>query len=148
MNLSDLKPTQRHRVYDLVLDAGLDVSDWANYRRSEHPSSNPKYCYNLAFEGTDRVVLCLWFEEIEEDDTGVFQELNYREIKTDLDPRAVIRQALGQILEYAYHPLRYGPRPDRLVIVGRSPLRPEDEAYLALLRKEFRIPLTYRVIEI
>lgn len=68
-------PTERHRVYDLVREAGVDVSDWSNYRRPEHPASNPKYCYNWAFEGTDRVVLCLGVEEVKEDADGVFQEI-------------------------------------------------------------------------
>lgn len=67
---ADLKPTEHHRVYDFVSEAGLDVSDWPNYRRSEHPASNPKNCYNWAFGGTDRVVLCLWHEEMKQDESG------------------------------------------------------------------------------
>jgi 5-methylcytosine-specific restriction protein A len=43
--LSDLKPTQKFLVMNLLADAGFDVSDWANYD-GEHPASNPKYCYN------------------------------------------------------------------------------------------------------
>ena len=76
------------------------------------------------------------------------KELIYFEIKTDLDPRAVIRQALGQILEYAYHPARIGRRPDSLVIVGRSALGSEDEAYLKSLCGTFCLPLSYRVVTI
>ncbi len=76
------------------------------------------------------------------------KELLFFEIKTDLDPRAVIRQALGQILEYAFHPARTGRRPDSLVIVGRSPLTEDDETYLQRLRDEFKLPLSYRVVPI
>jgi hypothetical protein len=47
--LSDLKPTQKFLVMNLLADAGFDVSDWANYD-GEHPASNPKYCYNWSFE--------------------------------------------------------------------------------------------------
>ena len=65
MTLDEIKPTQRHRVYDLVREAGLDLSDWAKYRRPEHRASNPKHCYNWAFEGTDRVVLCFWQQQDE-----------------------------------------------------------------------------------
>lgn len=64
---TDLKPTERHRVYDLVREAGVDISDWSNYRRPEHPSSNPKYCYNWAFEGTDPFDHCLWHQQMQED---------------------------------------------------------------------------------
>ena len=76
------------------------------------------------------------------------QELIYFEIKTDLSPCAVIRQALGQILEYAYHPMRTGRRPDKLVVVGRTPLGPEDAWYLDKLCRDFGLPLAYRVIEL
>lgn len=76
------------------------------------------------------------------------KELIYFEIKTDLDPRAVIRQALGQILEYAYHPARAGRRPDSLVLVGRTGLGSEEEAYLRSLCEKFHLPLSYRVVTI
>jgi hypothetical protein len=76
------------------------------------------------------------------------QELIYFEIKTDLDPRAVIRQALGQVLEYAYHPVRTGRRPTSLVIVGRTELNSDDEAYVQALCNEFHLPLSYRVVTI
>lgn len=76
------------------------------------------------------------------------KELIYFEIKTDLDPRAVIRQALGQILEYAYHPARAGRRPDKLVIVGRKPLEEHEMAYLKGLCERFSLPLSYRVVTI
>jgi hypothetical protein len=76
------------------------------------------------------------------------ESLIFYEIKTDLNPRAVIRQALGQILEYAYHPARAGRCPDSLVIVGRTALGAEDETYLQRLCDEFKLPLSYRVITI
>ncbi len=58
------------------------------------------------------------------------RELILFEIKSDLEPRAVIRQALGQILEYAYHPNRKHKLPVQLVIVGRRPLTSLDKTYL------------------
>lgn len=76
------------------------------------------------------------------------KELIYFEIKTDLDPRAVIRQAIGQILEYAYHPIRTGRQPDRLVIVGRNKLTGDDKEYLRRLCEEFDLPLSYRAVPI
>jgi len=40
--LSSLKPGKRLRVYDLVREAGLDVSDWSSYKLPESPAKNPK----------------------------------------------------------------------------------------------------------
>ncbi|MCF6283942.1 MAG: hypothetical protein L3K26_01940 [Candidatus Hydrogenedentes bacterium] len=70
------------------------------------------------------------------------------EIKSDLDPRTVIRQALGQILEYAFHPNRKHILPVKLVIVGRRELAREDNVYLDRLRKGFGLPISYRVVEL
>lgn len=75
-------------------------------------------------------------------------EIILYEIKTDLAPRAVIRNALGQILEYAYYPLRKHDLPVHLVIVGRRKLESEDEAYLSFLREQCSLPLEYKVITI
>jgi hypothetical protein len=75
-------------------------------------------------------------------------ELILFEIKSDLDPRSVIRQALGQILEYAYHPNREHDLPVRLVIVGRNKLTAADKQYLDHLKDEFDLPLSYRVVSI
>lgn len=70
------------------------------------------------------------------------------EIKSDLEAKSVIREALGQILEYAYHPSRSYSHSVRLVIVGRSKLPPAERTYLNRLRNEFNIPIDYRVVSI
>ncbi len=75
------------------------------------------------------------------------QELILFEIKSDLEPRTVIRLALGQILEYAYHPSRKHSLPVSLVIVGRNVLSAMDAAYLDHLKTQFSLPLTYRVVK-
>ncbi len=49
-------------------------------------------------------------------------------------------------LVYAYHPICEGRRPDRLVIVGRTPLTTDDAIYFNRLREEFALPLSYRVV--
>ena len=74
--------------------------------------------------------------------------LIFFEIKSDLDPRTVIHLALGQILEYAYHPSRLHALPVRLVIVGRRPLSSEDRDYLDKLKQQFALPLEYRAISL
>jgi len=69
------------------------------------------------------------------------------EIKSDLDPLSVIRHALGQILEYAYHPKRQHDPAPKLVIVGRRPLTGPDQEYLDRLRSTFQLPISYRVVD-
>ena len=75
-------------------------------------------------------------------------ELLLFEIKSDLEPRVVIRQALGQILEYAFHPLRAKTLPVRLIIVGRCKLSCNEQIYIDLLCQKFSLPLEYRVVPI
>lgn len=49
---------------DLVAEAGIDVSDWANYG-GEHASANPKYCYDWSFVREGKVVvLNLWYSAL------------------------------------------------------------------------------------
>lgn len=43
-----LRPTEPNRVIDLVEQAGLDISDWANFK-GDSPRWNPKYCYDRFF---------------------------------------------------------------------------------------------------
>ncbi len=75
-------------------------------------------------------------------------ELILYEIKSDLEPRVVIRQALGQILEYAFHPHRAQKLPVRLIIVGRCRLSPTERLYIETLHQQFSLPLEYRVVSI
>lgn len=75
-------------------------------------------------------------------------ELIYFEIKTDQQPRSVIRHALGQILEYAYHPSSGAREPDQLVIVGRKELDDDDQKYLARLVDTFSLPIEYKTVSI
>jgi 5-methylcytosine-specific restriction enzyme A len=66
--LDDLKPIARRRVFDLVREAGLDVSDWAEFSRGRTwAAANPKYCYEWAFVDPGRlVVLNLWHAQLRE----------------------------------------------------------------------------------
>lgn len=85
----------------------------------------------------------------EEDFVDVTLETSDRrtlfEIKTDLLPRQAIRQALGQLLEYAYRREQDSKELD-LVIVGRTKAGPEDSAYLDRLRSDFGLPISYRAL--
>lgn len=67
------------------------------------------------------------------------------EIKTAASAGACIRQAVGQLLEYAYW--SEGPRVRSLVVVGDVPLRSDEEAYLNRLRTLFNLPLDYLCVD-
>lgn len=80
--LDDLRPKTKSRVMDVLAELGFDVSDWKNYKKGpENASSNPKYCYEWNFvQPGKRVVLNLWWEEIQEENGLLIQRLNYREL--------------------------------------------------------------------
>lgn len=66
----------------------------------------------------------------------------FYEIKSARSVKACIRQAIPQLLEYAYWDAAKG-KADALIIVGPKPITKQAEAYLAFLRKEFGLNLTY-----
>jgi 5-methylcytosine-specific restriction protein A len=78
--LAQIKPISRQLVMDLVQDAGLDVSDWKNFRGGKaRAASNPRYCYEWAFvEPGTMVVLNLWYENMRAVRGRIFQKINPR----------------------------------------------------------------------
>lgn len=81
MPLEEIRPLEHRRVIDLVAEAGVDVSDWANFRGgAANAAANPRYCYEWAFvEPGIVVVLNIWFERMRVADGVIFQELNLRQ---------------------------------------------------------------------
>jgi len=73
-----------------------------------------------------------------------WNEFWYYEIKTACSPRACLREALGQVLEYAYWPGAQEPR--RLIVCGESPIDEDGAAYLRRLNERFRLPIAYEHI--
>jgi 5-methylcytosine-specific restriction protein A len=75
---SEITPRARLRVFDLVREAGVDVSDWKNFAKGvAHEASNPKYCYEWSFLQPGRVVvLKLWHDKLIENNGHVEQHLN------------------------------------------------------------------------
>ncbi len=66
---------------DLVHEAGIDVSDWANFKGGvAKAASNPKYCYEWSYEDDVKklIVLNLWYENVEISDGTIIQKLNLR----------------------------------------------------------------------
>lgn len=57
-----LPPRTLTRIYDVVKDAGIDVSAWHEGKGDFR--TNPKFCYRWAFVGSDCVLLCIWFREV------------------------------------------------------------------------------------
>jgi hypothetical protein len=79
--LSDIRPTTKFRLMDLVEKAGIDVSGWKNFKGGrKKAAANPKYCYEWAFVKSKKmVVLNLWHELMElRRDGVVFIEMNPR----------------------------------------------------------------------
>lgn len=66
----------------------------------------------------------------------------FYEIKTDRSVRACIRQALPQLLEYAYWDGLTNV--ERLIIIGPSQVSREGAKYLAFLRRKFGLDLHYQ----
>lgn len=70
---------------------------------------------------------------------------HFFEIKTDT-PKICIRNALGQIMEYAYWP--DSERAEKLIIVGEDLPNNEAKLYLGYVRNRFKVPVYYRSLDI
>jgi hypothetical protein len=79
-------------------------------------------------------------------DLVVRQEEKYwfYEIKTYHSPRACIREAIGQLLEYAFW--SGSKEVTRLIIAGEVKLDSEGEQYLQTLRNRYSLPIEYEQI--
>jgi 5-methylcytosine-specific restriction protein A len=78
--LDQIKPKSKSRIYDMVRDAGVDVSDWMESKGNAlSAAANPKYCYNWSFVQPNKVVvLNLWHSDLKEKDGIVTDEWNAR----------------------------------------------------------------------
>jgi hypothetical protein len=70
----------------------------------------------------------------------------FYEIKTAQSPRACLREAIGQLLEYAFWP--GGQSATRLIVVGETAIDSDGLEYLHRLRKQFSLPIEYEHISI
>ena len=73
-------------------------------------------------------------------------EFEFYEIKTNSNARLAIREAIGQLLEYAYWPPSVCP--SRLVVVAEHPLASDDESYLQILSKRMHLDIEYRQVKL
>ncbi len=83
--LEEIRPKSKARLMDLVQKAGVDVSDWANYKKGpKHAASNPKYCYEWSFVQPGKVVvLNLWFGVMQQEKFGITSSFNMRKLGDD-----------------------------------------------------------------
>jgi len=70
----------------------------------------------------------------------------FYEIKTANSPRACIREAIGQLLEYAFWP----PAKEvmRLIVVGKRAIDKDGREYLRCLSEGFFLPIEYEQIDV
>ena len=73
-------------------------------------------------------------------------EYEFYEIKTDSSARLAIRNAIGQLLEYAYWPTP--ARPKRLFVVSEQALDAEADSYLRTLEQEIGLQIGYRQVNV
>jgi len=76
-----LRPIELERVMDLVEQAGIDISDWSNFKGGiEKAATNPKYCYEWSYVNQNNkvIVLNLWYSNIELVDGEFIYNLNPR----------------------------------------------------------------------
>lgn len=96
---------------------------------------NPDYGYTKVDIETSRVDIKALTHD---------SDWHYFEIKT-ASPKRNIRDALGQVMEYAYYPGK--ERAKQLIIVGDRKPEPDALNYLSYLRERFEIPVTYRYFD-
>ena len=70
---------------------------------------------------------------------------SFYEIKTSLEPRACIREALGQLLEYAFWP--GSQEAYQLIVVGETAADVDVKEYCRRLNMRFSLPIQYQHIE-
>jgi hypothetical protein len=70
----------------------------------------------------------------------------FYEIKTFNSPRACVRDAIGQLLEYSHWP--NGVAAKKLIVVGENPLDSDGSQYLTTLQRLYAIPIEYRQVQL
>ena len=105
--LEELKPTKWQRVIDLAELAGIDISDWSNYKGGKlRPGANPKYCYEWALVKPNKFVLLnLWYENLRHTGEEIEQCLNIREAgerENSSSPRKARHARAEEAIKLAY----------------------------------------------
>lgn len=115
----------RHRAVQEALHAAMKERHGADAVRHEHPVGGGRVDLRVV-EGGERVV--------------------YYEIKTAATARACIREALGQLLDYAHAP--GAEVVDELVVASDVPLTGDAEEWLRTLTQRYGLPIRYFQVEL
>lgn len=117
-----LRPTAQLRLIDLVHKAGIDVSDWANFKGGQAKASvNPKYCYEWSFRGNGLTVLNLWHDELQLDADCVFQDKNFRQVAASSKG---VRRTRASKMDRMLHDAFENSTPLKVVLLGRHKSKP------------------------
>lgn len=81
--LAELRPSHKELVIDVLRQAEFDVTPWAN--TTGKMETNPAYCYEWGFKQDDKILLCLWYEDLEESDKGIYHSGQVRSYIRDLE---------------------------------------------------------------
>lgn len=129
-NLETLKTTRR--VYEDTKEVDLVQAQWQQQLRKTLPKDLPgvEIAIETEVDGhrPDGVI-------------GVGPDRIFVELKARGTVRQVIRQALSQLMEYAYWPNRQ--RCGALLIVGAFEAGVQEQEYLSMLRERFGLPVYY-----
>jgi hypothetical protein len=115
--IPSLQPSKRLLVYNLVREAGIDVSAWSDYSRPQLPQTNPKFCYEWSFVGAECVVVCLWFGDMKPDGDTIFQVLNYAVIPSHRTNLSAVQKVRRLNMDGAFRTARANSLPVRVIIV-------------------------------
>lgn len=105
---AELQPTEQHRVMDLVKEAGIDVSQWSNFKGgAARAAANPKFCYEWAFtEEGKAVVLNLPYRDIIEEDGFVRHKVDLRDLERGYGAGNAVKrnrlQRLGEAIRKSF----------------------------------------------
>ncbi|RYE03081.1 MAG: HNH endonuclease [Sphingomonadales bacterium] len=130
--LDSLKPLQKFAVFDLVEQAGFDMSDWiASSNDPRGPRANPKYCYDWSFVQPGKLVIfSLWHSAMAEDAGQISHSENYR-ANADFHQRnggKVQWVTRGRALDDALKAAASENLPIRVIVVDGVRRRTEDPA--------------------
>lgn len=129
---------------DLVEQAGVDVTDWANFSfaaEKREAAANPRYCYNWSFLQPGIVlVLCLWHHEIQLVNGDLVNETNPRRLAERM--KAERRKGPGanraRSMDLALQAAVRDHLPVRVVIVSGGK-RPGDESDTGTMSAKARL---------
>ena len=144
--ISDLRPTAKLLLKDLVEQTGIDVSDWKNMRSgASRAAANPKYCYEWVFIKPKKfVVLNLWHDFFEERPNGeIFISLNPRKYADQVNGIERVRALRG---DNAIQLATKDKLPIRVIVInGRRRSKPTEKA--SHVEARLLDPVSWRVTE-